>query len=154
MENIICLSTQQITFYGNTGNKAWRFMPFPLITTVIPTEKNEDYGSAETTVAQVDKDREWDGMRPFEYIYEPATGGAKKVKENRRAYFFNPVTGGAANLISEVEILLDGQLVQVDRTGYFSIYNTMNRVFVTSDVRNKINGHPYILHNSHDHCDE
>ena len=142
--------TQQITFYGNTGNKAWRFMPFPLITTVIPTEKNEDYGSAEATVAQVDKDREWDGMRPFEYIYEPATGGAKKVKENRRAYFFNPVTGGAANLISEVEILLDGQLVQVDRTGYFSIYNTMNRVFVTSDVRNKINGHPYILHNSHD----
>ena len=144
--------TQQITFYGNTGNKAWRFMPFPLIMTVVPCEKNEDYGSVEEGVGQADKDREWDGMRPFEYIYEAATGpgSAKKVKSNRRAYFFNPVTGGAANLISEVEILLDGQLVQVDRTGYFSIYNTMNRVFVTSDVRNKINGHPFVLHSSKD----
>ena len=152
--------TQQITFYGNTGNKAWRFMPSPVIATLIPCEKNEDFGKTDLGISQADKDREWDGMLPFEYIYEPAAAVASgssssatpppKVKSNRRAYFYNPVTGGAANLIAEVEILLDGQLVQVDRTGYFSIYNTMNRVFVNSDVRTKINGHPHILHNSKD----
>lgn len=148
--------TQQITFYGNTGNKAWRFMPFPLITTLIPCEKNEDFASTDVSVSAADKAREWNGMTPFEFEYEPqsdvevAAEKEKVIKSNRRVYFYNPVTGGAANLIAEIEILLDGQLVQVDRTGYFSIYNTMNRVFVNSDVRTRINGHPYILHNSHD----
>ena len=153
-ESTDLVRTKQVTFYGNTGNKAWRFMPFPVIVTIIPQEKNDDFEKTGSGITQVDKDRKWDGMRPFEFIYEPSQAGTaetdRKVKSNRRGYFYNPVTGGAANLIAEVEILLDGQLVQVDRTGYFSIYNTMNRVFVNSDVRTKINGHPHILHNSLD----
>lgn len=142
--------TKEVCFFGNTGNKTWRMMPFPLLMTLIACEKNKDFGKEGVT--QTDKERVWDGMTPFEFEYEPHDGGAseKKVKSNRRVFFYNPVTGGAANLIAEIEILLDGQLVQVDRTGYFSIYNTMNRVFVNSDVRTKMNGHPHILHNSHD----
>ena len=53
-------------------------------------------------------------------------------------------------MVSEVEILLDGQVVQVDRGGFLSITNTLNRLFVPSTRRTEIVGHPYILHNEED----
>ena len=139
---------QLVTFYGNTGNKAWRFMDGCIIITLLPREKNPDFEVAEKPKA--DREREWNGMKPFDIIYKDALGGGKEPDKNRRVYFYNPVTGSASNLIAEIEVLLDGQLVQADRTGYFPIYNTLNRVFIPSDMRTEIVGHPYILHSSND----
>ena len=150
-----------ITFTHNTGNNAVRFIPNCFIATLYPEIKNADYLADAPDDAPADQKRKWNGMTPFEKIMkkqiflesDPDNAGQvvnveKDVPDKYpRAFFFNPVTGSAANLISEVEVLLDGQVVQVNRGGFLSITNTLNRLFIPSDMRTEIVGHPFVLHN-------
>ena len=160
-ENKDYKSSRIITFYHNTGDRAVRFTDDCFTINLTAEVKNTLYGDASAN--ERDKNRKWDGMTPFEKIFKTtkkpsvsADGNSVEIIEVNvadglpRAYFFNPITGGAVNLVSEVEILLDGQVVQVDRGGFLSITNTLNRLFVPSTRRTEIVGHPYILHNEED----
>ena len=137
-ENDDLTRSKIITFYINTGNFAVRFLENCLLFTIVPQISNPLYQSATSGVSDVDKNRKWDNMTPFEL----------NNKSLPRGYFFNPITGGPACLINEVEVLLDGQMLQVDRRGFLSVTNTLNKLFLPQDDRQKIVGHPHILHNS------
>lgn len=153
-----------ITFTHNTGNNAVRFMPNCFIVTLYPEVKNEDFVADAAQDAPADQKRKWNGMTPFEkvmkkkkFLERDPTDAASIIDVEKdvadkypRAFFYNPVTGSAANLISEVEVLLDGQVVQVDRGGFLSITNTLNRLFIPSEKRTEIVGHPHVLHNEED----
>ena len=131
---------QTATFYLNSGNMAFRILPNGVCIALKTLFKNKDYKSALTTVTDADKKREYNGMTPFDLDKSDAD-----TPKFPRAFYFNPLTGGVANLISEIEILLDGQTVQVDRSGFLPISNTLNRLFIPSNFRREINGHPFII---------
>ena len=137
-ENDDLTRSKIITFYINTGNFAVRFLQNCILFTVVPQIKNPLFESAAQGVSTADKNRKWDNMTPFEKIN----------KALPRAYYFNPITGGPASLINEVEVLLDGQMIQVDRRGFLSVTNTLNKLFLPHDDRQKIVGYPHVLHNS------
>ena len=155
-----------ITFTHNTGNTAVRFIPNCFIIALYPEIKNAKFQEDAGEDASADEKRKWNGMTPFEKIMKTVpvlerdptdVAEVNFVEVNKevpdkypRAFFFNPITGSAANLISEVEVLLDGQVVQVDRGGFLSVTNTLNRLFIPSDKRTEIVGHPYVLHNEQD----
>ena len=87
----------------------------------------------------------WRGMTPFEAKAQGTPEANQKYANF--AGIFNPLNGGACCLISEIEVYLDNQLVQAVRDGLLSITNTLNKLFLPADVRQKIVGHPFILHN-------
>ena len=67
-----------------------------------------------------------------------------------RAMYWNPVSTAIPALISEVEILCNGIVVQRDTTGFMSVYSTLNRIFSREEFRIAAVGHRHILHNSLD----
>ena len=69
---------------------------------------------------------------------------------NTRVAFINPITGFVSPLVEEIEIYLNNQLVQSNRSGFISIANTLNHLFLPADKRQEVLGHPYMLHNEDD----
>ena len=83
---------------------------------------------------------------PFEGV-TTTVGGVTTVTGNKRSFFFNPLAGAPATLINEIEIILDGQRVQINTGGYFSATNTINKLFCPSYIRNQVLSHNHVLHN-------
>lgn len=122
-----------------TGSYAVRFLENCIQMKIEHLVKNSSY-TGPNAITENAK-REWNGMTPF------SAPVANQTMSDRKAYW-NLLAGGPASIISEVEIYLDHQLVQAERTGFFSIYNTLNALFLPADKREELLGHPYILHNS------
>ena len=81
---------------------------------------------------------------------QTGTGSTAVIHGFNRAVYFNPLAGGPATLLSEVEIILDGQRVQINTGGYFSATNTLNKLFCPEHIRRQSLGHEHILHNEFD----
>ena len=79
----------------------------------------------------------FEATSPFEGIGTTGAGGARTITGNKRSFFFNPLAGGPSSLISEIEIILDGQRVQINTGGYFSATNTLNKLFCPSYCYNQ-----------------
>ena len=71
-------------------------------------------------------------------------------KKLNRCVYLNPLAGGPATFINEIQINLDGQLVQTNTGGHFSCTNTLNKLFCPRNVRRDALGHNHILHNELD----
>ena len=54
------------------------------------------------------------------------------------------------SLISEIEIILDGQRVQINTGGYFSATNTLNKLFCPTAVRKAALSHNHVLNSDLD----
>lgn len=88
-------------------------------------------------------------LNPFERVTN-VQGDQTTTTGLQRSIYFNPLAGGPATLISECEIILDGQRVQINTGGFFSITNTLNKLFAPAHVRRHSLGHNHILHNEND----
>lgn len=130
-----------ITWHIQTGSYALRFLPHCFQVTLVPQYKNSQYVSADN--ADKLKSRFWNASTPF----GPTI--ANEANDTRVA-FINPITGFVSPLVEEIEIYLDNQLVQSNRSGFISLANTLNHLFLPSDKRTEVLGHPYILHNEND----
>ena len=130
-----------ITWHIQTGSYAVRFLDNCFQVTLVPQYKNSKFTSVTATTA--DAARLWNGSTPF---------GPDITNEDnaKRVAFFNPLTGGPAPLIEEVEIYLDNQLVQTNRSGFISLTNTLNHLFLPADRRQEILGHNYIMSGEND----
>lgn len=130
-----------ITWHIQTGSYALRFLDNCLQVTLVPQYKNSKFTDANADNA--DQARLWNGCTPF----GPSITGEKN---DTRVAFFNPLTGGPAPLIEEVEIYLDNQLVQTNRSGFISLTNTLNHLFLPADKRQNVLGHEHILNGEDD----
>lgn len=130
-----------ITWHIQTGSYALRFLQHCLQITLVPQYKNSKYTSA--TDNDAEKSRFWNASTPL----GPSIQGEAN---DTRVAFINPITGFVSPLIEEIEIYLDNQLVQTNRSGFISLTNTLNHLFLPSAKREQVLGHPYILHNEAD----
>ena len=130
-----------ITWHIQTGSYAMRFLHACFQVTLIPQYKNSKYVADND--ADADKKRFWNASTP---LGPSITGEANDT----RVAFINPITGMVSPLIEEIEIYLDNQLVQTNRSGFISLTNTLNHLFLPADKRQEVLGHPYILHNEND----
>ena len=130
-----------ITWHIQTGSYALRFLDNCLQVTMIPQYKNQKYTGTDAATAEAK--RLWNGSTPF----GPDITGEDNDK---RVAFFNPLTGGPAPLVDEVEIYLNNQLVQTNRSGFISLTNTLNHLFLPADRREEILGHNYIMSGEND----
>lgn len=130
-----------ITWHIQTGSYALRFLLNCFQVTLIPQYKNSKYEAADN--ADAAKARFWNASTPM---------GPSIANEPNdiRVAFINPITGFVSPLVEEIEIYLDNQLVQSHRGGFISIANTLNNLFLPSDKRQEVLGHPYMLHNEDD----
>ena len=125
--------SQVVVFILNTGVNAVRFLPNCLNITLNAFVRNKDYVENSQDPAKKD---EWSSMTPF--------------NKTSRPFYFNPICSTPSALITEVELLIDGVLVQSERSGFLSFYSTLNNLFMSHAKRTEILGHPYILHNALD----
>lgn len=130
-----------LEFTFQTGSYAVRLLQHCLQVQLSCLVKNNRYVGPNEDTAE--RKLKWYGMTPF----HTGTGQHADQKYTNRALFYNPISGGASCLISEIEVYIDNQLVQAVRDGFLSITNTLNKLFLPADKRQEILGHSYILHN-------
>lgn len=124
-----------------TGNESVRVVNNGITIYATPKiDKSEPLDLASLTYEPID---------PFTRTTQTVSAVTTTTGLNRSVYF-NSLAGGPASLISEVEIILDGQRVQINTSGFFSATNTLNKLFTPTHVRRDALGHNHILHNEND----
>ena len=143
-------ASRWVFFTLRTGNEFVRMVPNCL--TFYLTPKICSYPPLPTPLA-------YEPFDPFKVVNKtvtvPAAGErpatTKTVIDHmNRSMYFNPLAGGPSTLIEEIEIILDGQRVQINTGGFFSTTNTLNKLFCPEHVRRDSLGHNHILHNELD----
>ena len=141
-ENNNLNQSRMLTWHIQTGSFAYRFLLNCVQMTLIPGYKNKQYTSADAQ--EVDKRRFWNASTPFKVNPDLVT-----EPNSTRVAFMNPLST-VSPMVEEVEVYLQNQLVQTNRSGFISIANALNNLFLPSAKRREILGHPYMLHNEND----
>ena len=134
-----------LTWEINTGDKCLRFLPNAVNFRVTIDIANALKGQAATVS---DNTKAADGL-----VDEDFTRDSNRLCPRHnwgRQLLFNPLSSPIPALVSEVEILINGILVQKDSSGLLSLYAQLNRVFASRRHREAYVGHEHVLHSSED----
>ena len=132
-------SSKWVYFTIRTGNEFIRMVPNCL--TFFLSMKIDPKDTPTNTHVPAD---------PFGLDATAGTSSSRVIKGLKRCAYFNPLAGGPSTLISEIEIILDGQRVQINTGGYFSATNTLNKLFCPSAVRKAALSHNHVLNSDLD----
>lgn len=139
-----------LTWEINTGNECLRFLPNAVNLRVSINIKNHMQGLS-------DKDKK-DKFPDTVTTRDSLTGVDFTRDWNRlctrhnqgRELFFNPLSGAIPALVGEIEVLINGVLVQRDSSSLLSLYAQLNRLFASERHRSAYVGHEHVLHSSED----
>jgi len=141
-ENLNLNQSRMLTWHIQTGSFAYRFLSNCVLMSLVPGYKNAQYTSADADEAV--KKRYWNASTPFK------SNPSGQEPNALRVAFMNPISGFVSPMVEEVEVYLQNQLVQTNRSGFISIATSLNNLFLPSDKRRSVLGHPYMLHNEND----
>ena len=133
-----------------SGPHITRFMPDSL-NFIVTIKYSNPFKTLNTTHLTKKKNNEEPTLLEYGYDLNFFEKDLVTISNNHvegRPFFWNPLSGPVASLVSEVEILCNGVVVQRDSTGFMSLYTSLNRMFCRKEYRTAFCGHDKILSTS------